>query len=301
MALVSRYSVLADKTYPSPSSHYIATPSKTESRNPFKNLRAIQRSYQKLWPSWADTQGWRPDILVTQWFYSLPNENSLWKPCKNLSAIPRSDKKLWPFSADTVVWSTSHPRHRVGIPYLPHGKQPLETPVKIQAWSNGRIKCYDPFEPIHKVGDQTSSSLNCDSIAYPTKTSSGNPCKNLSAIPLSDQKLWPFSGDALVRSTRHPRHRVGIPYIPHENQPLETPVKILAWSNGRIKCYGPFEPILKVGDQTSFSLTDSTATPTKTASGSPCKHLNVIQRSDQKLWPFWPNTQGWRPDVLVTE
>jgi len=183
---------VADKTSFSLNSDSTGTPMKTASGNRNKILRAIKRSNQKLWPFWADTQCWRPDILITQRFHSLPNKNSLWKPYKNLSAIPRSDKKLWHFSADTLVWSTSHPRHRVGIPYLPHGKQPLETPVKIQTWSNGRIKCYGPFEPILKVGDQTSSSLNCDSIAYPTKTSSGNPYKILSAIQQSDQSYGPF-------------------------------------------------------------------------------------------------------------
>jgi len=185
---------VADKTSFSLNSDSTATPMKTASGNRNKILRAIKRSNQKLWPFWADTQCWRPDILITQRFHSLPNKNSLWKPYKNLSAIPRSDKKLWHFSADTLVWSTRHPRHRVGIPYIPHGNQPLETPVKILAWSNGRIKCYGPFESILMVGDQTSSSLS-DSIAHPTKTASGSPYKNLRAIQRSDQKLWPLWAD----------------------------------------------------------------------------------------------------------
>jgi hypothetical protein len=50
--------MLADKTYWSPSSHSIATPRKTTSKNPSKNLSVIQRSDRKLLPLGADTQGW---------------------------------------------------------------------------------------------------------------------------------------------------------------------------------------------------------------------------------------------------
>jgi len=77
------------------------------------------------------------------------------------------------------------------------------------------------------------------------KTASRNPSKNLSAIQRLDQKLWPFWLDTEVRPTRHPRHRVAIPYLPHEKQPLETHVKIWARSNGRTKSYVPFKLILK--------------------------------------------------------
>jgi len=132
-------------------------------------------------------------------------------PCKNLSAIQRSEQKLWPFWADTQVRPTRHPRHRVAISYQTQGKQPLETAVKFWERSNSRIKRYGPLEPILKVADKTSSLLNSDSIAYPIKTTSGNPCKNLSVIQRSDQKLWPFSADTLVRQTRNPRQRVAIP------------------------------------------------------------------------------------------
>jgi hypothetical protein len=125
------------------------------------------------------------------------------------------------YSSSTDQTSSSPSSHSISNP----GKIASRNRSKNLSTSNGRIKSYGPFEPILKVGDQTSSSLS-DCIAYPTKTASGNPCKNLSAIPLSDQKLWPFSADTLVRSTRHTRHRVGIPYIPHGKQPLENPVKI---------------------------------------------------------------------------
>jgi hypothetical protein len=179
MAFLSRYWSSTDQTSSSPSSHSISTPRETASGNPYKNLSVIQRSYKMLWPFWADTQGCRPDILLTE--------------------------------------------------QLPQRKQPLETTVKICARSNGQIKSYGHFESMLKVGDQTSLSLS-DSMAYLMKTASGNPCKNLSAIQRSDH------------------------------------------------IYGPFQPILKVVDHTSFSLNnDSSATPTKTASGNPCKILRAIK------------------------
>jgi hypothetical protein len=161
--------------------------------------------------------------------------------------------------------------------------------------------------------NQTSSSPNRHFVYTPRKTVSGNLCKNLSTIQQSDQKLWPFSADTLVRSNRHPRHRVGILYIPQGKQSLETPIKIWARSNSRIKSYGPCEPILNAGrqdvptvgskvmallsqyssssDHTSSSPSShSIATPRKTASGNPGKTLNVIQRSDKMLWPVWADT-----------
>jgi len=49
-------------------------------------------------------------------------------------------------------------------------------------------------------------------------------------------------------------------------------------------------------DLTSSSLnSNSIATPRKMTSGNYCKHLNAIQWSDQKLWPFWAVILVW-PD-----
>jgi hypothetical protein len=170
---------------------------------------------------------------------AIPMKLASGNPFKSLSTIQRSGQKLLPFWADTQVRPTRHPRHRVAIPQLPQAKHPLETPVRIWARSNCRIKSYDPFELILKAGDQTSSSLNNDSITYPRKTASREPCKNLRVIQRSDQKLWP----------------------------LETTVNTLVRSNSRIKSYGSFEPILRDIDQTSSSLNnDSKACPRKTAS-----------------------------------
>ena len=200
MALVSRYSMLADKTHLSPSSHSIGTPRKTASVNYYKIFRVIQRSDQKLGPLWAVTlvslnqTSPSPSIdsiatprkiasvnccktfraiqrsdqkLLFFWVVTLlspdktspsPSIDSIATPkktasgntCKNLSAIQRWDQKLWSFWADTQFHPTRYPRHKVAIPYLPQGKQPLETPVNIWARSNGRIKSSSHFEPILK-------------------------------------------------------------------------------------------------------------------------------------------------------
>jgi hypothetical protein len=183
-----------------------------------------------------------------------PMKTASRNPSKNLSTIQRSDQKLRPFWPDTEVRPTRHPHHRVAIPYLPHGKQPLETHVKIWERSNGRTKVMFLLSRYWSSTDYTSSSPSSHSIAIPMKTASRN-----------HYKIW-------------------------------------ARSNGRTKSYGPFKPILKVADQTSFSLNiDSTATRTKTASGNRSKILRAIKQSDQKLWPFWADTQGWGPDILVTE
>jgi hypothetical protein len=48
MALLTRYSSLADKTSPSPSTISTATPRKMAAGNSSKNLSVIQRSNQKL-------------------------------------------------------------------------------------------------------------------------------------------------------------------------------------------------------------------------------------------------------------
>ena len=60
--------------------------------------------------------------------------------------------------------------------------------------------------------------------------------------------------------------------------------------------------LLNFGSQTSSSPSfDSIATPRKTASRNSCKNLWEIQRSDKKLWPFWPVTQICQQDLHVTE
>jgi len=95
--------------------------------------------------------------------------------------------------------------------------------------------------------DQTSTSSSRDYIETPKKTASKNSCKHLRAIQRSDRKLWPFWPVTQVWPTRPLRHRVGIPYQPYGKWPPEMSGKIWAWSNGRIKCYGYFNHLLKSG------------------------------------------------------
>jgi len=145
MALLSRYSRVGTR-HPR---HWIAIPQlpqwKQPSENHSKILRAIKRSDQKLLPFWADTQGWRPDILITQRFHSLPNENSHWKPMQKFERDPTVGPKVM------ALFS--------------------------------RCSC---------SVDQTSLSLSRHSVYIPRKTASRNPCKNLSVIQRSDKLLWPF-------------------------------------------------------------------------------------------------------------
>jgi hypothetical protein len=57
----------------------------------------------------------------------------------------------------------------------------------------------------------TSSSTSRDSIGTTRKRASGNFCKTLSAIQLSDEKFGPFQLLSLSGATWHPLQRVGIP------------------------------------------------------------------------------------------
>jgi len=151
---------------------------KTACGNPCKNFSTIQQSDQKLWPFWADTQGCRLDVLVTdQRFHSIPNENSLWKPLYKFERDPTIRAKVMALLSRYSMFLTRNPSPWTTIPQLPQRKRPLETAVKFWAGSNGRIKRYGRFEPVLRVGDQTSSSLNSDSITYQRKTASRNPCK----------------------------------------------------------------------------------------------------------------------------
>jgi hypothetical protein len=63
MAILTRYSFLTDQTSLLPSNDLIETPRKTASTNSCKNLRAIQRSDQKLCPL---LKSGRIDLLVTE-------------------------------------------------------------------------------------------------------------------------------------------------------------------------------------------------------------------------------------------
>jgi hypothetical protein len=65
--------------------------------------------------------------------------------------------------------------------------------------------------------------------------------------------------------------------------------RVRARSNRQIKSYGGFESILKYG-RPDILLTEE-AFHSYPKENSLWKPLSSIQRSDQKLWPFWTDTQ----------
>jgi hypothetical protein len=78
-------------------------------------------------------------------------------------------------------------------------------------------------------------------------------------------------------------------------QPTESPLKIWARSNGWIKSYRPFEPVLRsCRGNAPMDIVDVQylfhATLRKTANRISSKNLSKIQRSDQKLWTFSADT-----------
>ena len=117
---------------------------------------------------------------------------------------------------------------------LLQGKQPTKTPLKICARSNGGIKSYRPFEtvlwsrrwyaPTDVVGVQQRFHATRRKTAY------GKSSKNLSAIQLSDLKLWTFSAGTLVAMVVRPERsssawsRESTPL--KRKQPMKTPRKI---------------------------------------------------------------------------
>jgi len=55
------------------------------------------------------------------------------------------------------------------------------------------------------------------------------------------------------------------------------------------------------GNHTSTSSSsDCIATRPKSPSRNFCKHLRTIQRSNQKLWPFWAVIQVWRDETSAS-
>jgi hypothetical protein len=93
MAILTRYSSLADETSSSPSCDSIATPRKTASRKLSKNSSAIQWWDKTLWPFDLLLKSGRQDLLVTElWFHNNPNENNLRKVVQK-------------FQRDPTIWS----------------------------------------------------------------------------------------------------------------------------------------------------------------------------------------------------
>jgi hypothetical protein len=116
-----------------PCSDSTSTARKTASGNSCKNLRAIQRSDQKLRPFITGTlvKSAETSASLSSDSTSTLRKTGYGNSCKNLRAIQRSDQKLCPFKL--VRWSRAQrpPPHRVSIPHLLQGKLRPETPVNI--------------------------------------------------------------------------------------------------------------------------------------------------------------------------
>jgi len=93
--------------------------------------------------------------------------------------------------------------------------------------------------------DQTSDSPSGDSISSTRKTASGNSCKTLRAIQRSDQKLWPFRTGTLVSIDDTSDSPSSDSTSSTRKTASGNSCKNFKRSNGRIKSYGPFEPVLK--------------------------------------------------------
>jgi hypothetical protein len=119
-----------------------------------KNLSTIQRSDQELQTSWAGTlvlsMVWvdKTMMVSSSNFSATPRKTASGNSCKILSTIQWSDQELWTIWAGTLVWPDELHRRLMAISLQCQGNEPLETPVKLWAPSNGRIKSYGPFEPV---------------------------------------------------------------------------------------------------------------------------------------------------------
>src|SRR3972149_2930258 len=102
------------------------------------------------------------------------------------------------------------------------------------------------------------------------------------------------------RDFLHTENRFQIHYM--EKGHVETPVKCRSQSNGRIKSYGPYEPLLLPGATRVPPHRVSIPNPPyrKRASRNSCKIWIAIQRSDQKLWPLQTGTLAWRYQTSST-
>jgi len=120
------------------------------SGNSCKNLREIQRSDQKLCPFRTGTFVYNDETSASPSSDSTSTtRKTVSVNCfKNLREFERTDQKLCPFRTGTLCGARRPPRHRVAVSYKLQGKQRPESPEKVWGISNGRIKRYDPFEPV---------------------------------------------------------------------------------------------------------------------------------------------------------
>src|SRR4030067_959428 len=102
------------------------------------------------------------------------------------------------------------------------------------------------------------------------------------------------------RDFLHTENRFHIHYM-EEGHP-ETPVKFRSRSNGRIKSYGPYEPVLLPGSTRDprHRVSIPHTLYGRRASRNSCEISIAIQQSDQKLWPLRTITLAWRDETFST-
>jgi hypothetical protein len=135
---------------------------------------------------------------------------------------------------------------------LLQAKQPTKTPLKIWARSNGRIKSYGPFQPVHwsrQWYDPNGLHQHGVGIPYYSKENSLRKLlKKFGRDPTVGSKvidlLSRYSGRLVGTPKRMSSACSGDSMLLNGKQPTETPLKIWAPSNGRIKSYGSFQPVL---------------------------------------------------------
>jgi len=101
-----------------------------------------------------------------------------------------------------------------------------------------------PFQIVTSVWrDQTVASPSTDSRSTPWKMASINSYKSLIEIQRSNQKLWSFQTVTLAWCDQTSSSLSIASTSTLRKGPPETPIKFWSQSNGRIKSYGPFEPL----------------------------------------------------------
>jgi hypothetical protein len=252
----------------------------------WSKVMAILTNYSSL----AGQTSTSPTSDYTETLIKTFLENS----CKTLSAIQWLDQKLWPFWPVTQVWLTRPPRHRFAIPCQSQGKRPLKTRAKIRERSNDGIKRYGHFDPLLKSSRQDLLVTELRFHRNPNENILRKLVQNFERDPTVGSKvmdiLTRYSSLADETSSSPSCDSISIP----RKQPPKTRAKIQARSNGGIKTYGHFDPLLKSGrhdlhvTELGFHIN-----PKENGFRKLGKTWSAIQWSDRKLWPFWPITKVW--------
>jgi hypothetical protein len=92
--------------------------------------------------------------------------------------------------------------------------------------------------------DKTSSSPSIYSTSTIWKSASYNSCKISTEMQQSYLKVWSYKPILYPSATRPPSHQVSTPHPLYGKVSPEIPVKLRSRSNGRIKSYGSYKPLL---------------------------------------------------------